>query len=84
MEKIDALSDWRSSLLFDREERLPPEYADAMALNRVDDDLRERIKKHWNDDAIVELTGPIASQNLSSKFKAALDAPAQGFCRVPH
>ena len=79
MEKIDALSDWRSSLLFDGEERLPLEYAEAMTLNRVNDDLRGRIKKHWNDDAIVELAGLIAFQNLSSKFNAALDVPAQGF-----
>jgi hypothetical protein len=62
----------------------PLEYAEAMTLNRVDDDLRGRIKKHWNHDAIVELKGLIAFQNLSSKFNAALDVPAQGFCRVPH
>jgi len=29
------------------------------------------------------LTGLIAFQNLSSKFNSALDAPAQGFCRLP-
>jgi AhpD family alkylhydroperoxidase len=84
MEKIDALADWRSSLLFDSEERLALEYAEAMTLNRVDDELRERITQHWNHDAIVELTGLIAFQHLSSKFNAALDVPAQGFCRLPH
>ena len=83
MEKIDALADWRSSLLFDGEERLALEYAEAMTLNRVDDDLRLRVRQHWNDDAIVELTGLVAFQNLSSKFNAALDVPAQGFCKVP-
>jgi AhpD family alkylhydroperoxidase len=84
MEKIDALADWRSSLLFDSEERLALEYAEVMTLNRVDNELRERITQHWNPDAIVELTGLIAFQNLSSKFNAALDVPAQGFCRLPH
>ena len=84
MTKIEALSDWRSSVLFDGEERLALEYAEAMTLNRVDDDMRARIKLHWNDDAVVELTGLIGFQNLSSKFNAALDVPAQGFCRVPH
>jgi AhpD family alkylhydroperoxidase len=82
IEKIDALSDWRSSLLFDGTERLALEYAEAITLNRVDNDLRGRITQHWDDDAIVELTGLIAFQNLSSKFNAALDVPAQGFCRV--
>lgn len=83
LDKIDALSDWRGSSRFDGEERLALEYAEAMTLNRVDDDLRSRLKDHWGEDAIVELTGLIAFQNLSSKFNAALNVPAQGFCRLP-
>ena len=83
MEKVDALPQWQDSALFDSEERLALEYAEAMTLNRVDDDLRARLKAHWSDDALVELTGLIAFQNLSSKFNAPLDVPAQGFCRVP-
>jgi alkylhydroperoxidase family enzyme len=41
------------------------------------------LKKRWDDDTIVELTGLIAYQNLSAKFTSALDVPAQGFCRLP-
>ena len=82
MEKIDALAQWQGSALFDGEERLALEYAEAMTLNRVDDDLRTRMKAHSGEDALVELTGLIAFQNLSSKFNAALDVPAQGFCRI--
>ncbi|MFL9824641.1 carboxymuconolactone decarboxylase family protein [Rhodoplanes sp. SY1] len=84
-EKILALADWRDSPLFDAEERLALEYAEAMTDNRtdVDDGLRARLKARWNDDAVVELTGLIAFQNMSSKFNAALDVPAQGFCRLP-
>ena len=37
-----------------------------------------------DDDGVVELTGLIAFQNLSSKFNSALDVPAQGFCKVPN
>ena len=81
-EKIAELPTWRASDGFAADERLALEYAEAMTLNRVDDELRERIKRHWSDDAIVELTGLIAFQNLSSKFNAALDVPAQGFCTV--
>ncbi|MDE2472185.1 MAG: carboxymuconolactone decarboxylase family protein [Bradyrhizobium sp.] len=83
MEKIDVLAQWQSSVLFDGEERLALEYAEAMTFNRVDDELRTRLTAHWSDDALVELTGLIAFQNLSSKFNAALDVPAQGFCRIP-
>jgi alkylhydroperoxidase family enzyme len=45
--------------------------------------LFERIRTHFNDDAIVELTGLIAFQNMSSKFNSALDLPAQGLCKLP-
>ena len=57
--------------------------AEAMTLNQVDDELRAKLKAQWSEDTIVELTGMIAFQNLSSKFNAALDVPAQGFCRLP-
>lgn len=82
-EKIDALADWRVSALFSDAEKLALDYAEAMTLNRVDDALRARLKAAWPEDTIVELTGLIAFQNLSSKFNAALDVPAQGFCRLP-
>jgi len=42
-----------------------------------------RLEEHFDDDAIVELTGLIAFQNMSSKFNAALGVPPQGFCRIP-
>jgi alkylhydroperoxidase family enzyme len=43
----------------------------------------EALKAWFDQDGIVELTGLIAFQNLSSKFNAALDVPAQGFCQRP-
>ncbi len=83
--KIDALSNWRDSGLFTAEERLALEYAEAMTISSADvsHGLRESLKQFWNDDGVVELTGLIAFQNLSSKFNAALDVPSQGFCRLP-
>ncbi|MHB1767018.1 MAG: carboxymuconolactone decarboxylase family protein [Phycisphaerae bacterium] len=83
MDKIDALQDWRNSRLFTPEELMALEYAEAMTLNTVDDALRDRLKKQWSADTIVELTGLIAFQNLSSKFNSALDIPSQGFCKLP-
>jgi alkylhydroperoxidase family enzyme len=50
---------------------------------RVDDALMARLRAHLDEDAVVELTGLVAFQNLSSKFNAALAVPAQGFCRLP-
>jgi AhpD family alkylhydroperoxidase len=81
--KIDALAEWRDSPQFDDKERLALGWAEAMTLNAIDDDLRTRLRAAFGDDALVELTGLVAFQNLSSKFNAALDVPAQGFCKLP-
>jgi alkylhydroperoxidase family enzyme len=61
------------------------EYAEAMTWSdrEVDDDLFGRLRHDFDDDAIIELTGLIAFQNMSSKFNSALAVPPAGFCRMP-
>jgi uncharacterized peroxidase-related enzyme len=83
--KVDALDGWRHSDRFDPREKAALEYAEAITDTNqgVTDALVERLRSFFDDDAIVELTGLIAFQNLSSKFNSALDAPSQGFCRLP-
>lgn len=83
--KIQALADWRASNLFDERERTVLEYAEAMtdSTRRVDDGLMARLRRHFDEPAIIELTALVAFQNLSSKFNSALDVPPQGFCSVP-
>jgi AhpD family alkylhydroperoxidase len=85
MAKVEALEGWRDSNLFDAKEKAALEYAEAMtdSSRRVTDQLVTRLRDFFDEDAIVELTGLIAFQNLSSKFNSALDVPAQGFCRLP-
>ncbi len=83
--KLLALDDWRASNLFSAGERVALDYAEAMTRSDlgVDDALTARVKEHFDDDALIELTALIAFQNLSSKFNAALGVPPQGFCRLP-
>jgi AhpD family alkylhydroperoxidase len=85
MEKIEQLREWQESSLFGADEQLALTYAEAMTLPSpgVTDALREKLRARWDEDTIVELTGLIAFQNLSSKFNAALDVPSQGFCTLP-
>lgn len=85
LEKVEALQGWRDSDLFDERERTALDYAEAITLSdrEVDDDLMGRLRRHLGDDAIIELTGLIAFQNMSSKFNSALDVPPQGFCHIP-
>lgn len=84
MDKVSALAGWRDSNLFSPRERAALDYAEAMTRPEpgVDDTHVAALKPHFDDDAIVELTGLVAFQNLSSKFNAALAVPAQGFCPV--
>ncbi len=85
LEKIDALESWQESSLFDNMERVALEYAEAVTYTdrQVSTGLMSQLQQHFDKDAIVELTGLIAFQNLSSKFNAALDVEPQGFCRIP-
>lgn len=85
MRKALDVGTWHESSLFDPRERTALEYAEAMTLTgqRVNAALSARLAEHFDDTALIELTALIAFQNLSSKFNAALDIPAQGFCRLP-
>lgn len=84
-EKVEALQAWRQSQLFDERDKAVLDYAEAMTRSdlRVDDTMIERLRAHFDDDGIVELTGLIAFQNMSSKFNSALGVPSQVFCRIP-
>ncbi|MGH6661319.1 MAG: carboxymuconolactone decarboxylase family protein, partial [Rhodospirillales bacterium] len=59
--KMEALDRWRDSNLFDADERLVLEYAEAMTRSdlAVDDALMGHLKSRFGDDASVELTGLI-------------------------
>jgi AhpD family alkylhydroperoxidase len=85
LEKAKALEDWRESELFDSQERAVLDYTEAVtrSARQVEDKIMERLKGHFDNDAIVELTGLIAFQNMSSKFNSGLAISAQGFCRIP-
>ena len=65
---------------FTERERAALEYADAMSttVGSVDDALFGRLKRHFSDDALVELTTLIAWENASSRFNRALQIQAQG------
>ena len=78
-EKLLALLDWEASPLFDAVERLVLEYADAITITDrdVSDELFDRLRARFDDDAIVELTEVIAWENASSKFNRALRVPSQ-------
>ena len=82
-EKILALPEYATSPLYGEAERAALEYADAMTLSdrEVDDELFARLRRFYDDDALVELTAIVAWENASSKFNRALRIPSQGLWR---
>lgn len=82
--KVAALSDWRASPRFSEKERLALDYAERITFTdrQVDDPFFAELKRHFNEDEIVELTAAIALENFRSKFNPALGIEAQGFCLV--
>jgi alkylhydroperoxidase family enzyme len=83
-EKLAALERFEGSALFTEREKAALAYAQAATDPRtpVDDACRARLRAHFDQQAIVELTALIAFQNMSSKFNAALGVPARGFCQL--
>nr|WP_245000196.1 carboxymuconolactone decarboxylase family protein [Enterobacter kobei] len=82
LDKVQAVSDWSDSDLFSEQERAALAYAEAVTATppRVDEAIKTALKRHFTDEVITEMTALIAFQNLSARFNAALDIPAQGLC----
>ena len=82
-EKILALDEYATSPLYEEKERVALEYADRMTITGrdVDDELFSRLRRFFDEDALVELTAVIAWENSSSKFNRALRVPSQGLWR---
>ena len=85
MEKLAEVATWRDSKLFSEAERVALEYAECITYTdrQVDDALFARVKQHFTEAQIVELTAAVALENFRSKFNPALGIEAQGFCMVP-
>ena len=77
-EKLNALHDYAKSPLFNAAERGALEYADAMTDtgSDVDDALFARVRQHYDEEQIAELTMLIAWENASSRFNRALRVPS--------
>ena len=85
VEKLADVGQWRDSARFSEAERVALEYAERMTITgqSVDDALFARLREHYTDAQIVELTAAIALENFRSKFNPALRIEAQGFCLLP-
>lgn len=83
-EKLAALAEYANSDLYSEKEKVSLDYAEAVTYSnsQPNGEHIEALRKHFTDDAIIELTGLIGFQNMSSKFNAALGVKPQGFCSI--
>ena len=84
-EKLAAVSEYESCDLFTLAEKAALRYTEEMSAGSVDvsDEVFEELRRHFNDNQIVELTAVIALENFRARFNRALQIPADGFCRLP-
>src|SRR5271169_682671 len=79
-EELLALPRYRQSELFTEREKLALDYAVAVMRTPVEvtDDLFARMKEHFSDDQLVEITALLALVNLD-RFNAAFGIGSAGF-----
>ncbi len=89
-EQLLALPRYRESGLFTDLEKLVLDYAVGMSRTPVDvpEALFARMRQHFNEAQLVELTHIIALENLRGRFNMALGIGAAGFsdgmvCAIP-
>jgi len=81
-DKIQQVEQAATSPLYSERERAALAYAEAMTITgqKVTDELFARVRQHFSEPEIVELTAAVALENFRSKFNTALSIEAQGFC----
>jgi len=78
---LRELSTWRTSDRFDDLDRLVLEYSEAMTRTPVDvsDGLFGRLREHFDERQLVELTMSIALENMFGRTNWALGIHGEGF-----
>jgi alkylhydroperoxidase family enzyme len=78
-EKLDKVWEYQTSPLFTDAERVALDFAIAAASqpNAVTDELFERLKRHWNDGQIVEITALIAYFGFTNRFNDSMATPLE-------
>jgi alkylhydroperoxidase family enzyme len=79
--KLDALTEWQTSPEFSERERASLAFAAEIVGEgtTVSERCFERVRAHFTEPEIVELTFIVGYQTFASKFAKALDLAPQGF-----
>ena len=79
--QLRAPTEYRKSSRFSELERLVLDYAVAMTATPVDvaETLFAELRRHFDDEQMIELTATVAWENYRARFDHALGIEAQGF-----
>lgn len=77
--KLEAVTEYRTSPLFTEAERVALDFAVAAASqpNGVTDELFKRMKQHWTDAQIVEITAAVALNGFLNRWSDTLAVPLE-------
>jgi len=77
--KLEAVIDYRVSPLFSAAERVALDFAVAAASqpNGVTGELMDKMKQHWTDAQIVEITGVVALNGFLNRWSDTLAVPLE-------
>ena len=82
--KLDALSGYESSPLFDARERAALDFVTEVArTKRCSPDTFDAVRRHFSEREICELTWLVASEHLYNINNVALNIGSAGMCEVP-
>jgi alkylhydroperoxidase family enzyme len=78
-QKLDAIWEYRTSPLYSERERIALDFALAAAAqpNAVTDELFARMKQHWSDVEIVEITAVVALFGFFNRFNDTMATPLE-------
>ena len=73
-EKVEAMWEYKTSPLFSDAERAALDFALAAASvpNAVDDEISSELKRHYSDDAIVELLAEVALMGFLNRWNDSM------------
>ena len=78
-----ALRDFETNAEFNDLEKLVLRYASAMTATPVEvaNELFDKLRSHFNEKQLVELTSAIAWENYRARFNHAFEIEAEGFSK---
>ncbi len=78
-QRLYLLSAWREALCYSERERAALEWTEAVTLvadNHVPDEVYERVRPHFTDEELVNLTLAITTINAWNRLNVAFRTPA--------